>query len=133
MFSLGQEKILNDALIDDDGKPIKKAQATLYLAKDEVSLRDRRDRDKGAYLHQLEFVRIVTADPLATLPEKPRLHFSGSNRGDLVGPVALPKTESMFHVTWGEKKDMLGKDARIKCGGGLQLPPEERQHQTGPR
>ena len=88
---------------------------------DEDSLKERRDRYKGALLHQLEFVKVVSAKPLS-LPEKRRLHFPGSNRGDMMGPVALPAMTDLWTVSWKDKKAMLGKHARIRCGGGLQAP-----------
>ena len=66
-----------------------KSKMTKYLFWCEKSLRERKHRDRGAAVSQMEKMVVVT-------PEEPifshhaRASYPGSNRGDVIGPVQAP-------------------------------------------
>ena len=59
-----------------------------YLLLDEASLKMRRRKTRGiATLHQLNGIHKWT-DAETNIPELPRIHYSGTNMGDVLGPVS---------------------------------------------
>lgn len=67
-----------------------KRKTVLYIFYDEESLKDRKDKVRGlATLHQLEHLHIISKNGLQ-VPPRPRLKFSGTTTGDMLGPVAMP-------------------------------------------
>ena len=102
------------APIKDTKVPFFKKQLFVMLSED--CLKQRRARVRGAAtLHQVEFLYACSREPLA-LPEKKRLHYDGTNKGDLVGVVALPSWERAWALTFDEKKKLYGKH-RVAVGG----------------
>ena len=76
--------------------PIKDAKTPffkkmLYVMLSEDCLKQRRARVKGmGTLHQVEYLHVVSREPLTTIPERKRKHYDGTNKGDLIGIVSLP-------------------------------------------
>ena len=94
--------------------PFFKKQLFVMLSED--CLKKRRARVRGAAtLHQVEFLYMISREPLV-LPEKKRIHYNGTNKGDLVGFVNLPEWESTWALTFDDKKKLYGKH-RVAVGG----------------
>ena len=58
---------------------------------------------------------MISREPLV-MPEKKRIHYNGTNKGDLVGFVSLPEWESTWALTFDDKKKLYGKH-RVAVGG----------------
>eukprot|EP00959_Pyramimonas_sp_CCMP1952_P382032 8005430-Pyramimonas_sp.AAC.1 len=57
---------------------------------EESALQKRRGRVRGCTtLDQIEKMYVLTKD-IFHVPEKQRLHYSGSSMGNCIGPIALP-------------------------------------------
>lgn len=61
---------------------------------------------------------MVSAQNLA-VPERQRLHYSGSNRQGIIGPVALPAWEDGWQVDAELKKTIYGSN-RVAVGGATE-------------
>ncbi len=73
---------------DADGKP-SFAKVTLSVALNEESLAKRKRRVRGfATMNLVHNLTLLTAESL-DIPNKKRLHFEGTNRGSVLGPVIL--------------------------------------------
>ena len=102
------------APVKDTKVPFFKKQLFVMLSED--CLKQRRARVRGAAtLHQVEFLYMLSREPLM-LPEKKRIHYNGTNKGDLVGFVNLPEWETAWALTFDEKKKLYGKH-RVAVGG----------------
>ena len=51
------------------------------------------------------------------VPELPRTHYSGTNMGDVLGPVSYDRWENSWKLPIGMKRNMYG--ARRRPVGGL--------------
>lgn len=101
----------------------------LYLHFDEESLEERLDKLRG-YLSVNQNERIwVISKAALSLPSKKRRHFQGTNKGNAIGPVALPAFDSpdVWRVSQKLKKEIIGKSGgKIFVGGPLPgVPPAE--------
>lgn len=106
----------------------------LYIHYEEESMEDRLDKLRGFMpVNQHERVYVVTKGPLK-IEKRKRLHYPGTNRGNSIGPVALPKFDSpeVWRLANKQKKDVIGKHgAKILVGGPLHgVPPEELKKLT---
>jgi hypothetical protein len=94
--------------------PFFKKQLFVMLSED--CLKKRRARVRGAAtLHQVEFLYMLSREPLV-FPEKKRINYNGTNKGDLVGFVNLPEWETTWALTFDDKKKLYGKP-RVAVGG----------------
>ena len=74
-------------------------------------------------MNQAEKLYFVTQVPL-DLVERDRLHFDGTNRGNCLGPVALPpfSDKMVWKASTNLKREIIGKTGgKILVGGGLAL------------
>ena len=77
-------------------------------------------------LNQSEKILAVTQSPLQHVSRK-RRHYTGSNRGNVIGPVALPMFDSpeVWKLMSSIKKQMFGSfGATIPVGGTLPVAPD---------
>ena len=93
---------------------------------DQDSLEARLDKVRG-YLpvNQLERIYMITRG-IIKMPDRKSLHFSGTNRGNSIGPVAMPsydEQEAVWRAPMKQKKDIIGKIAKIPVGGTLPEVP----------
>jgi hypothetical protein len=80
-------------------------------------MRARRKLTRGtASLRQSEGMHIITSG-LLTLPERISKHYSGTNKGTMLGPITLSKLEEEWSATVKEKRAIYGKRCRIAVGG----------------
>lgn len=93
----------------------------------EKSLADRRQRCKGvASIQQVENMYLISSGQLS-LPERPRLHYAGSNLGNVVGPVVLQKSE--WTATVKDKRDTIyTKRFRPPVGKKTEAQDGEKVH-----
>lgn len=118
--------VADDAPMDvDGGEDVDDAEAKtagvgkrkVYIVKSEESLRGRRVHTKGtASLQQVEEMHLLTASSLI-LPEREGKHYSGTNKGTVLGPVLLPLPEEEWKMTVKDKRTLYGKRNRIAVGG----------------
>ena len=91
-----------DSGAEDGNLPTMK---TLTLFHCEKALAERRQRCKGvASIQQVENMYMISSGQLS-LPDRPRLHYAGSNLGNVVGPVVLQKSE--WTATVKETRDNI--------------------------
>jgi len=86
-----------------------------------------------ASIKQIEVMH-VAGKSLASIPQKARLHFKGTNCGDVCGPCAVPSWESPWRLDFAAKKRLFGQkrcamaedeedeDAEDMEGDELKLP-----------
>jgi hypothetical protein len=82
---------------------------TLFAS--ETSLRARKTLIRGCEsLSQKQTMFCVTATTLVpdTIPEKFHTKYSGSNRGDIIGPITLTTTDQQWQLPFGKKKTVYG-------------------------
>ena len=83
---------------------------------DERSVKLRKQRVRGiGTLKQIEFLHVVTKDAM-TIPERDREHYLGTNKGDVIGPVVLPRWETTWGMSFADKKKLWDKH-RVEVGG----------------
>ena len=101
---------LNKALC---GKLCKKVVTVAYS---EESVTARKMRVRGvATIEQSEGLTLWTNGQFQ-VPDKKREFYQGSNRGNLLAWVKLPKWETCWKLTFADKKSLYGK-ARVPVGG----------------
>ena len=106
----------------------------LNIHYDEDSLEERLDKLRGFMpVNQHERMYVITKGPLK-MEKRRRLHFAGTNRGNSLGPVAMPKfdAQGVWRLPPKQKKDVIGKHgAKILVGGPLPgVPAEELKRVT---
>ena len=104
------------------GPALLKHKATKMLVFEEDSVTARLDRVRGS-IAQTETFTIIAADPIV-FPAKKKLHFAGSARGAVIGPVSLPnyQDDAVFKLTLPEKK-LLYDTHRVAVGGPTEDGP----------
>lgn len=111
-------------------KPFAKSEfkhKTIYVMYDEHSLAQRRERAAGtAVFHQLQQMKLLTRWPLS-MPTKKRKHYSGSNKGDCVGPVELDDWSKAWSATYEQKLEIYGRNHRIAVGGPTEDDDDEEE------
>ncbi|CAK0905291.1 unnamed protein product, partial [Prorocentrum cordatum] len=100
------------------------AKNTTNLLFEESSLKNRRALVRGvSALKQLQTMHFYhTSD--ATIPEKKRSVYPGSNNGNVMGPVAYESWESSWKMTVGEKLKFYGPNPSEV--GGKTIDGEEK-------
>jgi hypothetical protein len=90
----------------------------LQIVKTEESLQAWKKRNRASTLSvkQLEHAHILSFNKIC-LPERPRKHYGGSNCGDTLTDVVIPKAEQVWSLTWKDKKKLFGKKHLIAVGG----------------
>ena len=97
-------------------KNMHKQKKRLHIIYEEQSLLARKERAKGlGTLDQTERLYIVTRHALS-VSTKDKRKFPGTTIGNVVGPIALPDVDSLWTLTFEEKKRFLG-DARVIVAG----------------
>lgn len=91
-----------------------KKNVTVAFSEESVAARKMRVRGV-ATVDQSEGLTLMTSSQFS-VPEKKREHYQGSNRGSVLAWVKLPKWESCWKLSFGEKKTLYGK-ARVPVGG----------------
>ncbi|CAK0877160.1 unnamed protein product, partial [Prorocentrum cordatum] len=89
-----------------DGKQIEKQKRTMYFMYDQDSLAQHRGLTRGGtVIHQCEFLHLFTAAPLDLGEDRDRRYYKGTNKGDTVGPIAMPASADMWHLSFTAKKE----------------------------
>ncbi len=113
----GSDGGLSSCFAQEDGKTMKKEKHKMYAIFDEASLLTRRDV-KRAVPDQLETLSVFS-DSTLKLPMKSRKHYKGSNMGNVIGPVVLPRWDGQWRVTQDVKRLILGASGKILVGGAV--------------
>ncbi len=85
---------------------------------DETSLRSRKRFQRSPKLLEQTEKMIVFCHDAVSIPDNPRTHFSGTNRGRSWGFVKLDPHEALWQVRWDEKEPAYG-DAIRPVGGKI--------------
>ena len=112
-----------DAFVEDSGPadakrktPLQKHITRLTLFFEENALQERRELTRGvATVDQLETVYIISKTAL-DLERKPRLNYSGTTAGSVVGPIVVPLASEQWQLTFAQKKALFGPH-RVAVGG----------------
>ena len=102
-----------------------KREVTVVYTEESVKARYRKMLE--GHIQQEEVILQFTKDPMV-LRGKPRLHFPGSNRGSILGPMPLEPYEEprTWMLTQLEKRPVFGKANRVAVGGtGPATHPDE--------
>ena len=90
---------------------------SVYIFKTEDTARARRSLARGtATIPQVEMMTMVPRSAL-NLPERQGKHYNTSNKGTVLGPVALTRPETEWQATVKDKREIYGKRFRIAVGG----------------
>ena len=79
-----------------------KVKSIKLLMYDEKSIRQKKNRNKGSHVQQLEKLYCVSGED-AGLCFKKRKHFGGTSHGDCIGPIMAPDWEEpplIFNFTF---------------------------------
>jgi hypothetical protein len=112
----GNENALMKAFTKSDGRTMKKEKTLTFVHFEEDSLKARRCAVRGVgTIQQTEFLWVVAHSAMLG-PERARKHFSGTTHGDTLGPVKLPASADLWHLSVADKKKLYGS-ARMEVGG----------------
>ena len=93
-------------------------QPKVTIIKDEKSVRERKNKSRGAAsVKQSLGMTVVSTGPL-NLPERQSLHYAGQT--NKLGPVKLRCVEDEWSCTVSEKRALYGKKFRIPVGGKVE-------------
>jgi hypothetical protein len=97
------------------------ATRTVHVFLDPVSVQDRFDRVRGVASNRTHDCMRLTAAPWprAELKNTRRIHYSGTNASDSIGPVVLRQMsdDEAWTLTWAQKKLLYGTRGLIAVGG----------------
>ena len=97
----------------------------LHVWFEQKSLELRLEKVRGFMaLNQAEKIHMITQKSL-DLVEHDRLHFAGTNRGNCIGPIAMPTFDdaAVWKVNVKIKREIIGKHGgKVLVGGGLLIP-----------
>jgi hypothetical protein len=80
--------------------------AVYELFFDETSLRNRNRTSRHRLMDQTEQLIIFT-DTMASIPDRSRAFYPGTNRGKVWGFINMEPVEQLWHMSWADK-NMLG-------------------------
>ena len=115
----GNESLLMSGFKDPDGAALARAKTTVSVIYSEDSLTSRLSLVRGHQtIHQTEKMHLVTSEPIR-VAKKPRLHFDGSNKGEIIAPVVAVdwNDERVWTATYEAKKTIYGRSNRHAIGG----------------
>eukprot|EP00959_Pyramimonas_sp_CCMP1952_P453168 9467791-Pyramimonas_sp.AAC.1 len=117
----GNKNTLLSAFTNDDGVAHAKKVRPILIHASEESISERYEGHLRSFttIEQHENMYIVTKDNLE-LKEHDSLHFEGTNRGNMIGPVGLPSWKDdneVWRIPVDLKKEVLGKDGIVLVGG----------------
>ena len=94
------------------------AQTTLSIMIQEESLKRRRKRVRGYATLNLHHTMYLLASAPLEMPAKARLHYSGTNIGNVISEVVLDEFSEagVWALPFGKKKDLFGQ-FRAPVGG----------------
>ncbi len=105
----GNQATLLGGFTDEEGKQLPKSKRTIIMTYSESSCLERLNKVRGySALNQTELLHIISLKALE-LTLHDRLHFSGSNRGNVLCNIDWPKYERMWALSKPLKKKVLGK------------------------
>ena len=111
---------LNDKFLtcfdDDSNKPLPRVCKSIYLhyALDGLLHRRETHRNATSSVPQLEGVHIVTEKANST-PVRPGSCCDGDSSGTVLGPLQSTVLDETWQLTFAQKRDLYGKDARPGC------------------
>ena len=102
-----------------DGSALAKATRAVTLHRDEETFLARFERVRGFSYEFTETMYCVTAQAL-DMPVKKRKVFNGTNRSNVLGPIACPPYTPTHHnmVPWKIKKDLHSSTCKMACRVG---------------
>lgn len=103
---------------DENSSNVGLVPSVLYISKTEESITAWRSRNRNTTLgvKQMEMAHILSAGRIS-LPVKNRKHYKGTNCGDTLSDVAIPKMANVWQLSWKNKKLLYGKKHLIAVGG----------------
>ena len=84
----GLQAPILSAIKPPSSEPMSKVKLVKYLMWDEKSIRERKHRDRGSAINQMERMIIVTSEMGWSFHN--RVHYAGTNRGDVIAPIKAP-------------------------------------------
>jgi hypothetical protein len=110
------DKSLNAAFLDENGKTVQKSKRVVNISYHEEAVQDSKVRKAVANINQLERMYLFTAATL-TLHDRRRVIFSGSNRGNVLGPLMPQDRNRILTLPLSEKCAMYGPTNRLSDRG----------------
>ena len=121
----GNHDKLSSGLTNSSGELLAKKRHVIRVVYEEGSCTEHLDKVRGfSTIEQMEGVVVVSFDVLQ-LHGKKRLHSSGTNRGNIIGPLTWPSDTTAWKLTKDTKKKLLGKNGVILVGGHMPIAEEQ--------
>ena len=114
----GNRSILISGFLNSDQANVPKQIRSIVLINSEDSIKERMQKVRGfTAINQVETVHMVSKHALK-LTEHNRLHHPGTNRGNVIGPIALPRWDKEDYMVLPPllKKSVFAQ-ASIPVGG----------------
>jgi hypothetical protein len=127
----GVDREVCNNFANESGKAVYQKR-TVFVIYKEDSIVDRYHKQGGTEVRQDEVLLQISKDVLIFNGRK-RRYFDGTNRGSMLGPVALlpHKDAGVWKLPAKEKKEVIGKLGRVPVGGpvpgGHGPPPAEEE------
>ena len=116
-FKHGNEAEIGRLFKKPDGKVMEKSKRVMFLAYDQASIAQHRGLSRGAtVIHQLEFLHCFSEKPVDLGEDTARLHYAGTNKGDVISGVVVP--EDGWMMSFEDKKRCYGSH---RCSACLRL------------
>ena len=96
----GLQAPILSAIKPPSSKPMSKVKLVKYLMWDEKSIRERKHRDRGSAINQMERMIVVTSEEMGWSFHN-RVHYAGTNRGDVIAPIKAPSWDEpwLFEIS----------------------------------
>ena len=96
----GLQAPILSAIKPPSSEPMSKVKLVKYLMWDEKSIRERKHRDRGSAINQMERMIIVTSEEMGWSFHN-RVHYAGTNRGDVIAPIKAPSWDEpwLFEIS----------------------------------
>ena len=120
-----RQKALN-CFVDDDGTVLSKSEKLVYLLFDEESIRQRKGCVRGMNaFDQVEYMSMVNATSLDEMPSKTHKFFPGTNQGNKLGDLKIPRMDSLWKLEPTARKELYADPANLfwaEVGGPTPQP-----------
>ena len=102
-----QSKMMG-CILNNEGNPMACCTTNVHITYDENAMRDRR-KSQRTNLDQVENLTLVTSEDFsASMVQRNRKHFPGTNFGNVVGPVKLDPPGELWQLSIEENEGLAG-------------------------
>ncbi len=115
----GNKTRLLQGLVDADNKKLYRNVRTVHITKEETTMINRRKLCRlSTHIDQMERMYLVSGDTLLLRSRQRKAFPRQTNKGNWLGPVALPLWSSSWRLPFATKKELYGFQRRPVGGPG---------------